>query len=361
LPKSPVVENAHPTKDGGVRLERIVRWTCWLAGIAAFVVVLATADLHAAIPIVLGVGPVIALGLIPYFGQIGLDALAWRTLLGSLGHRIRWHRLVAVRLSTEAVLMTMPGGTFVGESLKPYLLARAASVPIADTVATVAIKRCLIAFAQAIYMALALVLGYAVLAQHSHSIVGTGALPLMVAGGVAVLVVVATGLSLAFANGRIAERVRRGLARLPSKRLRAALDKRRAGFAAADANFAIVLGHRGRVARALAVIVVAWLTEAVETYVLCRLVGIELAIPAVLAMEASVVFARNAAFFVPAGLGVQDAGYLAFFAAYGVAAPVAAAFVIVKRVKELVWIAVGYSTLFALDGTPARLAEGVSP
>jgi glycosyltransferase 2 family protein len=67
-------------------------------------------------------------------------------------------------------------------------------------------------------------------------------------------------------------------------------------------------------------------------------------------MEAIVVFMRNLAFFVPAGLGVQDAGYIAFLHAFGIpnAAAGAAAFVIVKRAKELVWVGVGYACLFFL-------------
>jgi uncharacterized protein (TIRG00374 family) len=357
LPKSPVVGRAFSTKDGDVtlRIDRIVRWTCWLAGIAAFAAVLSTADLRAAIPIVLGVGPVIALGAIPYLGQIALDALAWRTLLGGLGHRVAWGRLVAVRLSTEAVLQTLPGGTLVGESLKPYLLAR--RVPIADTVASVGVKRALLAYAESTYLALALVLGFTALAVHSRAVVGTDQLPLFVALASAGLAIAATGLVLAFAKAGIAERVRRAIAWFPSKRLRAALERKRAGFAATDHSFGKLLAQRGRLASSFAILVAAWLVEAVETYVLCRLVGIDLAPTSVLAMEACVVFARNITFFVPAGLGVQDAGYLAFFAAYGVAAPAATAFVILKRVKELAWIAIGYSTLFALDGAPSRLAE----
>jgi len=39
------------------------------------------------------------------------------------------------------------------------------------------------------------------------------------------------------------------------------------------------------------------------------------------------------------------AGYLAFLSAFGVAAPLAAAFIVVKRTKELIWIAIGYAVL----------------
>ena len=55
-----------------------------------------------------------------------------------------------------------------------------------------------------------------------------------------------------------------------------------------------------------------WFAEAGETWVLLRLLGVDLSFAAVLAFEPVVSFARSAAFFIPAGLGVQDAGYMAF-------------------------------------------------
>ena len=50
---------------------------------------------------------------------------------------------------------------------------------------------------------------------------------------------------------------------------------------------------------------------------------------------------------VPAGLGVQEVGYVALISAAGVANPiaVAAAFSVVKRLKEAFWISVGYGLL----------------
>jgi hypothetical protein len=67
-------------------------------------------------------------------------------------------------------------------------------------------------------------------------------------------------------------------------------------------------------------------------------------------MEAAVVFLRNLAFFVPAGLGVQDAGYFKFLAAFGISPVGAGAFVILKRAKEALWVGVGYLVLLVLEG-----------
>ncbi|MEO7732766.1 MAG: lysylphosphatidylglycerol synthase domain-containing protein [Kofleriaceae bacterium] len=151
-------------------IERTLRWLLWGAGILAFVWVLSRADLRATFPVFAAAGPVLFLALLPFLGQIALDALAWRALLGGLGHRLAWSRLTAIRLSTEAVLQSMPGGSLIGESLKPYLLRRAAAVPVSDTIASIATKRCLLALAQAGYLAVAVVAAHDLYARHSLAI-----------------------------------------------------------------------------------------------------------------------------------------------------------------------------------------------
>ncbi len=330
-------------------LERSVRWLLWGAGVVAFTFVLKTADVRGALPVIVAAGPLLALGLVPFVVQIALDALAWRTLLAGLGHAVAWRQLIAIRLSTEAVLQSMPGGSLIGESMKPYLLRRVASVPIAHTVATVAIKRCLLALAESAYLAIAVIAAHALYTRCSQAIVDTDGLAWYVAIAAGALAVVAVGLAATLLSVSIADKSRRLLAAWPSRRLRAGLEARRAGFAATDQAL-VALGRRpARLATAWSLLLVAWLVETGETILLCRLVGIDLGAAHVLAMEAAVVFTRNVAFFVPAGLGVQDAGYLAFLAAYGVRSPLAAAFIVVKRTKELIWIALGYLVLFVGD------------
>lgn len=342
---------------------RALRMLAWLVGAGAFALVAIRAHLGDAIPVIGTAGPALALLLAPYLVQIGLDALAWRVLLGGLGHRPAWRRLVHVRLATEAVLLTVPGGSFVGESLKPYLLAsHDPAIPLPHAVASVGIKRALLAIAQAGYVALALALGAGALAAASPGVTGTDQLPRAVAVVAIALLVVGLGLAFGFARGRVASRTRGALARLPSRRLRAALDRRRAGFATADAAFATLGARRRRLALATALLLAAWLVEAGETWLGCRLVGIELDPAHALAMEACVVFARNLAVVVPAGLGVQDAGYLGFLAAFGAAPSLAAAFVIAKRCKEVIWVGVGYALMFR-PAPPRALvgAAGVMP
>jgi len=223
-------------------------------------------------------------------------------------------------------------------------------VPMPATVASIAFKRCLLGMAQGVYLATAVVIGSDALARASHAVIGTGGLPVLAAIVAGALFAISALLAVVLGGTQLGGRLHRGLSRLPSRRLRGALDRWRGGFADADAKLAALGAQRGRLAIAGAILLAAWMVEAIETYVLLRVVGVDLAISEVVAMEASVVFARNAAFFLPAGLGVQDAGYLGFLSAFGVAMGPASAFVLLKRTKELVWIGIGYLDLFVLDG-----------
>jgi uncharacterized membrane protein YbhN (UPF0104 family) len=76
----------------------------------------------------------------------------------------------------------------------------------------------------------------------------------------------------------------------------------------------------------------------------------------VFAFEAGLSLVRSTAFFVPAGLGVQDLGYLAFFTALGIpdALTLGTAFLLLKRTKELFWVTTGYGLLLWLRMKIAR-------
>ena len=76
-------------------------------------------------------------------------------------------------------------------------------------------------------------------------------------------------------------------------------------------------------------------------------------------LETALILVRGLAVPVPAGIGVQDAGYVLSLRALGVAdaTTVGAAFVVMKRGRDLFWIVVGFATL-ALGGRGEPDAAG---
>jgi uncharacterized membrane protein YbhN (UPF0104 family) len=339
----------------------------WLAfGVAAFVFarVLAGADPVSALAAIRAIGPLVALVALPYLLVIGLDALAWRFLFAIVGRDLGWPRLFAVRLSTEAILLSMPGGAILAEGLKPWLLAKTAAVPLAETTATLAAKKVLLIGTQAIYLAGAALLGWEILAAISASafgpVLGGIGLGVVVLATAVALGAVALVLAYGLLVGSLSARLHALLVRMPSAKLRAFFEVRRAGFARADAHLVSVFGaHPGKLAASALPFLGSWLAETLESFVILRLLSgasgtRPLGFVEVMAFEAVVSLLRSIVFFVPAGLGVQDAGYLLALRGMGAEDPDAlgAAFVLLKRAKEVFWIAIGYVVLGVLRSGP---------
>jgi uncharacterized membrane protein YbhN (UPF0104 family) len=160
----------------------------------------------------------------------------------------------------------------------------------------------------------------------------------------------AWGSGLLLGRGRIAERALRALAAAPLGALRELARSSRARFTSTDRELEqYFAGSRLAAALPALAFLAGWVLEAVETYVILRLLGVELPFAAVGALEVTLSFVRHLTFLLPAGLGVQDLGYVAFLRAGGVsdALAVGAAFVLAKRAKEVAWALIGYALLSA--------------
>lgn len=105
-----------------------------------------------------------------------------------------------------------------------------------------------------------------------------------------------------------------------------------------------IYGDRPRLIRAVGLHLAAWLTSTAEAWIALRFLGHPLAIWDVLALESIIYAIRSAVFFVPAGLGFQEGGYVMVCAALGLPPEVALAVSLLKRGREV------------LLGVPALLA-----
>ena len=138
--------------------------------------------------------------------------------------------------------------------------------------------------------------------------------------------------------------------RLPSERLRRWIARRERSFQEVDATAAGFFSSRRRTKSAVLVaFLLEWLVEGAETLLIVRCLGLPLPLGPILALDALGSLLRVVVFFVPAGLGVQDATLILLLGALGVPNPIAAgtALVLVKRAKEAFWIATGAALLLA--------------
>lgn len=333
---------------------------CVLA-LALLATALRNADMGRVRAILGAAGPVLLVGLLPYPVAMAMDTLAGQRLLRALGRPVSFQRLYPVRLSIEAIHLSLPGGAVLADSLNPFLLQRRGGVPLSEAVVSVGARKWLIMRSHTFYIALSGLLGFGLLQSLSETLVHFRGLPWVVLASALVPFVLSSVMASAFVGTSFVGRLHGLLGRLPSRRLKDWLDRRRDSFTATDGHIARLAGSSGAVHGATALFLGAWLMESAETFLLLRLLGIPVGFVAVLAAEAGLSLVRSAALFAPAGLGVQDLGYMAFLRALGIpdAEAAAAAFVLVKRGKELVWIAVGYALFFFLRSSD-RSSSGLA-
>ncbi|MFT3766738.1 MAG: lysylphosphatidylglycerol synthase domain-containing protein [Minicystis sp.] len=346
------------------RWARVARWGFFLVAALALWNTLRNAELERAAALALGIGPKIVLVAVPFLIAMMLQTAGYARILAVLGSGRRtglrarasaYLRLLSVMLSSEAVLMSVPAGAALAETINPYLLKRRLGVPMSEGFSAVAAKKAIIVFTNGLYIGIAVIFGAGYLQSASRALIGKGGLEWIVAAGGVAMIVAAFGMSRVLFSGSMAARSHGLLRRIPSARLRAFLDDRKAGFVETDAHFAGLLsGGLPALFASAALILGCWLVEGAEALVILRLLGVDMPFTEVLAFEVVVSLLRSLAFMVPAGLGVQDAGYVAFLGAFGVpdAATLGVAFVLIKRVKELFYIALGFVLFVVLGDAP---------
>jgi uncharacterized protein (TIRG00374 family) len=297
------------------------------------------------------VGPALVVIFLPQLFALAAESAAWRWTLMAISQHPRFWALLRVRLQTEALSLTLPGGVVLGESIKPYLLGRHCGIPMEPAITSVAARKYLLMASHATYILLCATLGFESLRSASPGVMGRGGLPWLVVGSGLVMAFIAAGVCVLLTHGRVAGRLLALLERLPFAALRKALGRSASRFHRTDRELSrfFSLSWR-RLAMPFAVFLGAWLLESVETYLILQLIGVRLSFATVAGFEVALSFLRNVVFVLPAGLGLQDLGYVLFFRALGVpdALNVGAAFSLLKRSKELFWSSIGYG-LFAWD------------
>lgn len=159
------------------------------------------------------------------------------------------------------------------------------------------------------------------LANDGH---GPDVLP-MVLGGTAVLAAIMAGF--AFAQ-RPVLRMAQGLA----GRL---LPNATEIMAALTTELDAIYRQRGRVILAFLLHLAAWVLAAFGAWVALWLMGYELRVTSVLALEALIFTLRTVAFAIPGGVGVQEAAYVLLGPVFGLSPSAGLALSLVKRARDI--------------------------
>ena len=310
--------------------------------------VLRSADLGRALGLVNSLGFRLPLLLLPNLLAFLSETGGWWLSFARLGPRPPLRPLLAVRVMVDALMLGLPSGSVMSETVQPYLLKRRCGLTTeAGIVATVA-RKFFVVLSHGLFLALATLLAWDVLDADSTAAIGRRGLPWLLLATSGVLVGTALLGVLATARGRVADRLHRGLDRVVGRWLGAWLEHNALRFQRTDeALAAFFRGELLGLAPSIALYLLGWFVRSLETWLFLRLVGVTIALPVAMVIETALILVRAMAVPVPAGLGVQDAGYVICLKALGVvdATTVGAAFVLLKRGKDLFWILLGFLLL----------------
>lgn len=287
--------------------------------------------------------------VMPYFLVYVLDTWGWYLAFGSYAAvRPGYLTLFRVRWAGESVNNVIPSGAVGGEALKVYLLHKRGFSGLSAGTSVVVSKTCQV-LAQAIFIGMGALCAMTLLPAEAGA--RTGMLLTTLA------VFAAAGLffflqrrgmfsSLHALLARFSIRIRALETHLPKLRK---LD---------DQIYAFYHHDRACFFRSTTVFLVGWMADAVEIYVICHLFGLPLAWTEAIAIEAFISVAKGMGIVVPGALGVQESGVVLLFTIFGLPMQVAVTYAILRRGREVVYVLVGGTLLFAEEASFKRvLAE----
>jgi uncharacterized protein (TIRG00374 family) len=283
--------------------------------------------------------------LLPYGFSLLCDVLGWRHCMIHPGYP-SLKKIFAIRVSTDAVMNTIPVGVAVAEPMRVVLLNKRMGFPIREATSVTILSKMNIVIAHMLFV----LVGVFVVLIHDGQLEGIAVLlagrdviPLVISFAVIAIVLV----SLPYSGPRLTQLL--GIVqKIPLSHLRKAVDRVKDALHSIDnsiGNFARV--HSGNFVSALIYFFWSWLLLAAETWLILFLLGVEISLTQALIFEGIASVVKVFVFFIPSGLGVQDLSFATMFLAFGLpeAATVAAAFIVLRRSKELFWAVTGFIML----------------
>jgi putative membrane protein len=260
--------------------------------------------------------------LVPlHFIPLALDAHAWEVLLGDDAPSLPY--LTWVATVREGVNRLLPAANIGGEVVG-IRLGRIAAKVRSVVAASVIVEVLLTMVGQYLMCASGVVL----------TMLSLPALPQEASLVTALLLSLAIpiGLMLLFRGGAVFTRIERLARRLAGRNNGDWIDFNGSSL---DDALTTLLSKRKRLARALFWQLAGMVAGAGETWLALLMLGHPVGISAALSIEALTLAIRSVAFFVPGGLGVQEAGIIMLAQLFGINSEVALSLALVRRMREI--------------------------
>ena len=276
--------------------------------------------------------------------EFSAETAGWQATLTGLPWQARWfRRLFLVRLVGEAINDVTPMGSLGGEPVKAVLLRRYYGVPYGESGASLVLATTLSSAALVLFLAggFALVLADPRFpAAHKH-VAGAGLALLALAIGALFLV---QRLRVSSRLAALLARTRLGARLLDAMHLVEGFEDRLVAFYTRD---------RGRGLMALALMLLNWYLGVLAIWCSAYLLGHPISLAEAYMIEALTQLVRAGTFYIPASIGAQEGAFMVAFEVLTGQGSVGLAVGLIKRGRELLWIALGFGAgwLFSLRPT----------
>jgi len=267
----------------------------------------------------------VLLWLVPLHAlPIFLDSLGWRVLIARWCES-RMGTLFWIATVREGINRLLPAANIGGELVGIRLLAER-GVDGVVAAASVATEVVLTVVSQYVFV----LIGVLCLLRLTDTVQFADDVLIGLAASLPVVVVLAVLLRY----GSVFERMERLAVRLLGEQ---ALRFLAGQSASLDAAIRELCSDRPRLATTLAWQVTGMVAGSLETWLALRWLGHPVHFGAAIALESLTMTVRNFAFFVPAGLGVQEASLVGFGALLGINGELALALSLAKRMREILF------------------------
>ena len=275
-----------------------------------------------------GIGVILAI----YLAAFILDSISWQLALLSLNFDLsNTYKIWKIRMVGEAVNNTTPLATMGGEPVKAVLLKKHFSIGYREGTASLIIAKTTNLLALVVF----LVAGFGFM-------IATEALPSsynLVAG--AGLIAFTAGILLFFLVQRYKISSLAGTWIARTRLGRFLEDLLHHVHDMEDRLIHFYIRHRRRFLLALALALANWVIGALELYVTLWFLGHPVTFSEAWIIEAIAQLVRSGAFFIPGALGVQEGAFMIVIEAMTGRGVLGLAVAMIRRFREIVWIAWG--------------------
>ncbi len=286
---------------------------------------------------------------IPYLIITASDTLGWYNSFGNKGLQIAIKKLFLLRLGTETLQISLPGGAAYAELVRPLLLKNHLNLDYPISITANIITKVNILIAQGLFLLSGLLI---IIAEYKKSLASLTYLSetilYLTAGGFVFSIIL---FSYFLYCKNLLLHVINLLEKINLKMVRQLLNRIRQS--SLEINYTLnsfYKDHKKKLLLTLIFFLFTWVLMAFESLLILKVIGIEADIFQMIALESLISLVRIAFFFLPGAAGPMDLSIIMIFNLVGVPDPLqnSVLFVILKRLKELFWIITGYIVLLVL-------------